>query len=100
MKNVDGLIKELENLYYMDKYYKEYIEKLRAEQLLIKNFIKTMETWKSGKAKEAFSESLTNYFSDFSILLLDMDSISIDIKKAIETIQSDITTEISKLTTI
>ena len=42
------------------------VEKLRAEQDLIKQTVAKMQTWKSGNASDAFKEDMQDYFEAFT----------------------------------
>ncbi|PKF89679.1 hypothetical protein CW306_10330 [Bacillus sp. BA3] len=82
MKELKALMTELEELEFMDKNYSALIENLRAGQLLLKNLIESVTTWDAGKAREAFSDNLVQYFEKFSSKLADIETISLDIKTA------------------
>lgn len=66
------------------------VEKLRAEQDLIKQTVAKMQTWKSGNGSDAFKGDMQDYFEDFTKHTDDVDKTHSSIDSAIFNIRLQI----------
>lgn len=59
-------LKEVEDLNHMETFVDNLLDKLRAEQNLVKQKVQDFHTWKSGNAQEAFQEDMKDYYEEFT----------------------------------
>jgi len=59
-------LKEVEDLNTMETFVDNLLDKLRAEQNLVKQKVQDFHTWKSGKGQEAFQEEMKDYYEEFT----------------------------------
>ncbi|MCY9019984.1 hypothetical protein MOF27_21685 [Priestia megaterium] len=81
-KKIDQLLKEVEDLESLGISLESFINKAQADQLLIKQIVEEMDSWKSGKAQEAFLSTMEDYFETLSRKLRHFETISSDIDSA------------------
>lgn len=81
-KELEVKIREYEDLKKLEQHYEMLIDKLRTEQLVIKQILERASTWKSGNGKERFDDKLEDYFLNYGRKISYMEDISIEIIKA------------------
>ncbi|WP_195696980.1 hypothetical protein [Priestia megaterium] len=60
-KKLEKYKRELEDLDTLSTKLDSFISNLRAEQLLVKNKVEELTTWKSGNAKDAFQQEMDTF---------------------------------------
>lgn len=93
-EKTEELLKEQDELKEMNKHYIAFISKIHAEQAVIKQTLEQAATWKSGKGQESFINELEDYFNRMSVMLSNMESISLEVDVAIASVKSMINAEI------
>ncbi|TYR78393.1 hypothetical protein FZC66_19765 [Priestia megaterium] len=82
IKMIEHLQKEIEDLTSLNASLESFLNKAKADQMLIKQIVEEMASWKSGKAQEAFLSSMEDYFETLSRKLRHFETISSDIDSA------------------
>jgi hypothetical protein len=81
-KKLEQKIKEYEDLKKLEQSFEMLIDKLRTEQLVIKQILERASTWKSGNGKERFDDKLEDYFLNYGRKISYMEDINIEIINA------------------
>jgi hypothetical protein len=95
-KEIEVLLKEHDDLSELKSSYDFFIDRIRAEQLLIKKIMENVYSWKAGKGKEAFLSELEDHNYQFTMKIIHLESTYHDIGQAQKNIRSRITAELTK----
>ncbi|PFK99797.1 hypothetical protein COJ01_17140 [Priestia megaterium] len=81
-KNLEKYKRELDDLDRLSSKLDSLISDLRAEQLLVKNKVEELTTWKSGNAKDAFQQEMGSYFDTFTKKIDNLEKAEKEVKHA------------------
>jgi len=81
-KNLEKYKRELDDLDRLSSKLDSLISNLRAEQLLVKNKVEELTTWKSGNAKDAFQQEMESYFDTFTKKIDNLEKAEKEVKHA------------------
>lgn len=81
-KNLEKYKRELDDLDRLSSKLDSLISDLRAEQLLVKNKVEELTTWKSGNAKDAFQQEMESYFDTFTKKIDNLEKAEKEVKHA------------------
>ncbi|MFY0760604.1 hypothetical protein AB1K32_17250 [Metabacillus dongyingensis] len=95
-KEIEVLLKEHDDLIELKSSYDFFIDRIRAEQLLIKKIMENVYSWKAGEGKEAFLSELEDYNYQYTMKIIQLESTYHDIGQAKKNIRYRINAELSK----
>ncbi|MRX54338.1 hypothetical protein GJU41_10165 [Bacillus idriensis] len=94
-KELEVLLKEHDDLGELKSSYDFFIDRIRAEQNLIKNIMENVYYWKTGEGKKAFLSELEDYNYQYTMKIIQLESTYHDIGQAQKNIRSKINTKLS-----
>lgn len=93
---IEILLKEHSDLVELKSSFDFFVERIRAEQAIIKNIMENVYTWKSGQGNEAFLSELEDYNYQYTMKILQLESTYREIGRAEKNIRNRINVELSK----
>lgn len=95
-KEIEILLREHSDLVELKSSFDTFVDKIKAEQAIIKNIMENVYSWKSGQGKEAFISELEDYNYQYTMRILQLESTYREIERVEKNIRTHINSELSK----
>lgn len=95
-KEIEILLKEHSDLIELKSSFDNFIDRIKAEQAIIKNIMENVYSWKSGHGNDAFLSELEDHNYQYTLRILQLESTYREIGSAEKKIRTLINAELSR----